>query len=150
MLFGGLKMRFLQIRETHGSRELTFVWAHFLHFCDMKMWFLITVSSLYSGRRDTTKKAFSCHQNGENVITPTYVTLRREFSNSAEITFSGPKIKGKKLKNAMYHWTEDFTNRKNTLFLDSKMKKMSWRILRVRETVGLRTRQKSHFQPPKI
>ena len=64
---------------------------------------LITVGPLYSGQCDTTKKkAFSCRRNSENKITSNYVPLKREFQNSAEITFSGLQNEENKLKNTRY------------------------------------------------
>ena len=38
--FGGLKMRFLPSRGTHGSRLLSFVWANCLQLRGLKMWIL--------------------------------------------------------------------------------------------------------------
>jgi len=35
--FGGLKMRFLPIRETHATRGRSFVWTHFLLYGDRKV-----------------------------------------------------------------------------------------------------------------
>jgi hypothetical protein len=82
-----LKMRFLLCRETHVSRERSFVWAHFLHFGGLKCDFCRVVKPTVQGDQASCELVFCILAAWKcdfcRVVKPTF----HAFPHSCELIF---------------------------------------------------------------